>query len=314
MTPVTSVTESYGARIGWIQPEDAAGLRRRDVPDDVNLVRVRLDQRDDEQWEQLRRAGFVVKPGYVHWVSDVGESEQSYAAGLARRARQAVSYARRHVDDEGVTIGCRPLTAGSFDDFHALYVRQVAGMRWGWDFAGVKRDEVLGDLDRYMMVSGTRGDNLVGACIVRLEPENSFARARFTAYAPEQRSQGLSRVLIWSALNEVRDRGLARFSLGVDPNLYGHVAEPGLIRFKARLGFVPVPSHHLEPDLGGDHAEAVVGADFFADPCVALEYRDTTSAYGVAVITDRGDADLAGYTTSIAPLGVRLAPSPLAKR
>ncbi|MEU4378481.1 GNAT family N-acetyltransferase [Micromonospora echinofusca] len=312
-TAMVSITESYGARIGWIRPDDAVGLRRQDVPDDVNLVRVRLDRRDDEQWEQLRRAGFVVKPGYVHWVSEVGESEQSYAARLAGKARRGVAYARRRVDDDGVTISCEPLTPDSFDGFHSLYALQIAGMRWGWNFAAVKREEVLDDIDRYIIVSGRRGEELLGACIVRLEPENSFARARFTAYAPEQRSQGLSRVLLWSALNEARARGFARFSLGVDPNLYGHIAEPGLIRFKARLGFVPVPSHHLEPELGGYHAEAVVGADFFADPCVALEYRDSTSAYGVAVITHRRDIDLAEYTTTVAPHGVRLAPSPLQK-
>jgi hypothetical protein len=78
-----------------------------------------------------------------------------------------------------------------------------------------------------------------------------------------------------AAFDAARDQGLRWVSLGNDPTLFGHTVAPGLFGFKARLGFVPIPTQALFPGTAGDEAELVVHLRRLADPSLSIAYGAT---------------------------------------
>lgn len=260
---------------------------------------VRVERPPEHAWPALRASSFVPKPKQVTWVMNAGDSEEAYLAGLTSRERQKIRGARRKVLEAGLRVDVRDVDERLFSEFLRLYERSLADMWHGVSVAAEERDTILADRDAYFAVCATDGARLVGCCLVRRDAEGDMVRVRFSAVAPEQREDSLARVLYLEAAHVTRTLGHRQFSLGTDRNLYGHIAKPGLFRFKSRLGFVPHPSHHVDPAVGEDQADLVLGLTQLTDPALILGYADASPGdrFQLHLFSADPDAELGPYQT-----------------
>jgi hypothetical protein len=260
----------FGVPMVIVGEGEAIDGRWRADPGPAEVVRVERPRQ--ESWSELRRSGFLLKPQQISWVADVGDDEESFTAALSSGERQKIRAARKRLAAERLTLSVRDLDGHLFDTFLPLYEASLARMRHGVPVAAGERDEILGDRARYFAVCVADGPDLVGCALARREVDLDTVRVRFSAVDLPHREASLSRVLYLEAARVTRELGHQTFSLGKDRNLYGHISQPGLLRFKRQLGFTPRPSHHIDATTGYDQADLVLRTRALADPTMLLSY------------------------------------------
>lgn len=264
------MTEFRGIRIGLVRPSEAVATDWTPYRTRVDVVRV--EHPPAECWDALTSAGFLPKPFLVTWVAPVKDDDEKFLAGLARKERQTIRAARQRVARENVRLTVEPVDDRLLDAFLPVYAQRVAEMRHGWAVAVEQRAMILEEADRHFAVCAYDGQALVGCSLGWHRPHLDIVQLRFSAVDAAWRDAALARVLYLAAAEETRRRGVGTISLGMDPNLYGHIAKPGLFRFKSRLGFVPMPSQLVDPATGVDHADLLLTLDRLDDPSFTLAY------------------------------------------
>jgi hypothetical protein len=244
--------------------------RARSGPAEV----VRVERPPVECWPQLRARGFLPKPQWIMWLADVCADEETFIAKLSSGERQKIRLARHKLGEEGLRLDIRPVDAALFDEFLVLYEDSLARMPHGVSVARGERETLLADRDRYFAICVADRSRLVGCCLAQRLPDADLVRVRFSAADLPHRDDSLARVLYLEAAQLTRSLRHRTFSLGKDRNLYGHIAQTGLLRFKRQLGFEPNPSHHIDPSIGYDQADLVVDTGALADPAMLLGYVD----------------------------------------
>ncbi|MDX2759976.1 GNAT family N-acetyltransferase [Streptomyces europaeiscabiei] len=265
------IVDRYGLALALIEPSDLAGepWTRSDQHIDV----VRLPNPPADTWDELTRRGFVRKPSLLTWVAELGADEDGFLAGLDRSARQTVRRAQRQAAAAGVRENVEdPVTPATLDRFFSLYQERVADMRYGVPFALDHRDAILHGPRKFFGVFAYDGEELVGGCLALECPAVSTLVLRFSAVSAAYRRSSLPRVVYFSVLRAARARGYARATLGNEPNLMGHLTQPGLLRFKAGLGFRAVPSHECADPQASDEADLVLRLKALSDPTLILGY------------------------------------------
>ncbi|MFF8413028.1 GNAT family N-acetyltransferase [Streptomyces omiyaensis] len=297
-----NIEDKNGLRIAMVDADEALARDWRADPSAADVVRVRRP--DPVHWPELERAGFVVKPGWVNWRASLGASEEAYLAGLPATERRNFRLGRRFAEGGDVSVVVRDgLTAPELDAFLAVYDAQIATMPHGVAYARHQQERLWQGRADYVAVYAYRGDDMVAGCLCLLRPEESVLQLRFAAAAPLEREARLQRALYLAAMRAARERGLTVMSLGNDPSLYGHVAGTGLFRFKARSGFTPVASHLVDPAVGGDEADLLLGLRGLSDPSLLLAYSgtDVTAPLRLLVLTDDGTPEGGTPAPNLAP-------------
>jgi GNAT superfamily N-acetyltransferase len=266
------IIDYHGISIALVSVDEAASRHWRSFDEPVDVVRV--ERPEPAHWPELRSAGFIPKPQFLTWITDARGSEEEYFATLPKRERQKIRGGRRQLQAEGLVIEVAAVDEPLFDSFLKLYEQQIGEMRHGVLMATEQRELVLGDADAYRAICAYREGVLVGCCIAQPDEGTDIMRVRWSAVAPEYRAMNLPRVLYMEAAELTRRGGHSGFSLGTDRNLYGHLANPGLYRFKSHLGLVPHPSHFLYPESGYDQADLVLRLGELTDPTLVLGYAD----------------------------------------
>ncbi|WP_157432810.1 MULTISPECIES: GNAT family N-acetyltransferase [unclassified Actinoplanes] len=256
---------------------------------------VRVEDPPVEAWEALAGAGLLPKPEWLTWVADCQSSEDEFLGRMPRKERQSIAAARRRAAADGVRLRLGDLDSTYLDAFLPLYEARTAEKRHGWSVVSDIRGDLLADAADYFVVSAWRGDEFVGGCI-NLAPSEGAMRIRFSAVDQSGRYASLARALYLEAIREARVRGYRSVSLGTDPNLYGHVVEPGLLRFKSRLGFEPKPSHQVTGKPASDCADLVLGFAALMDPTIMFSYR--TNA--VSSTASELQAEIYSYSADVA--------------
>jgi hypothetical protein len=308
------IREEFGLRIGLLRPDEALAGGPAVVPPDVTLLRVPDPPRDLRP--ALTELGYVHKPAWISWISEVCESEQAWLARLPRAHAQAIRRARRRLGDD-IRIECRqPVPEHLLDEFLVLYEDMISRMPSGVPYAVSQREDILNN-EKNFIIHAQSSEGMVGACICRVAPEEDTVVMRFPAYSPKARSDSLSRVLYMEVMRAAREMNHRFWSLGRDPNLYGHISKAGLFEFKARrLGFTP---YATEPPFGivpwTDESDLIVSSAGLSDPALMLGYPDEESAPGdeprfvLEVFGDAGRLDALGSLGSLPFVtGVRLHP------
>jgi len=292
------LTEFYGVPMAFVDADEALGGEWSAYRGRVDVVRV--DPAPEDCWPELRAAGFVPKPKMVTWMAGTAEDDESFLASLGRKERQTVRSARRALEAEGLKVEVRPVDECLMSEFLPLYRQRVAEMKHGWAVADEQRDAVLSDAKAYFAVCVHRGPILDGCALVRLDAETGRARIRFSAVDSQRRQSSLARVLYLEAVRVARESGCSQVSLGTDPNLFGHIAKPGLLGFKGRLGFSARPAHLVDPGAGNDQADLVIGLTQLTDPAMVLGYADETPSnrLRLEVFTCETGLDLRPYAAS----------------
>jgi GNAT superfamily N-acetyltransferase len=149
-------------------------------------------------------------------------------------------------------------------------------MRYGVAFARRFRTTILEGPEKYFGVFLYRADELIGGCLALECPDESAIRIRWSAVTEPARRAGYPRALYCTAMQQAREKGYEWATLGDDPNLYGHLAQPGLFTFKSRMGFEAVASQDFADPGAWDEADLVLSLDKLSDPALMLEYADGT--------------------------------------
>lgn len=262
------------ARIALASVEEALDRDWHDPASDIDIVRVRLANL--ARREELEAAGFLVKPSWINWMAPLTASATAFQARLPSKERKSHRYAARTAENSGIELRVLP-TVGEQDlhEFLRLYDRQIAGMAHGVNHARRQERHLLHNLTTLLGVFAYADGTLTGGCLGWLRSEQSMIQLRFSAVADAARQGMLSRLMYMAAFDAARERGYAWASLGNDPSLLGHTAQPGLFGFKSRLGFVPVPTQTLPPQVTGDEAELIVRMRALAQPSLSIAYHGT---------------------------------------
>ncbi|MFB7258683.1 GNAT family N-acetyltransferase [Streptomyces nojiriensis] len=267
----TSADQRSGVKIAQVSVDEALGRDWSDPLLDIDIVKVRLTALEHQR--ELEAAGFLVKPTWVNWVAPLLASESDFLGRLPLRERQSVRQAARRAEGNGIELVVLPrVTAHDLQDFLELYDRQIARMEHGVNYARRQQRQLLRHPDSLLAVYAYAGDRLVGGCLGWLRLDQSMVQLRFSAVEDVGRQGMLSRVLYMAAMEAARRRSLTWASLGNDPSLFGHTAQPGLFRFKARLGFRPIPTQAIPPRVTGDEAELILRMRALAEPSISLAY------------------------------------------
>lgn len=262
----------HGVPIAMLSVEEALSSDWDWAAGRVDVVRVEDPEARD--WPALRARGLLPKPQQVTWVADACETEEAYMAGLTSAERQKIRGARVRTALDCIDISVRELDERLFEEFLVVYSEAVRRMRHGINVAVGERDTILAERASYVVLCARDGARLIGCCLARREHVLDTLRVRFSAVDHPHRESSLARVLYMEAGRVTRELGHRTLSLGKDRNLYGHVAKPGLLRFKRQLGFVPRPSHLVDPSVGYDQADVVLRLSELEDPSMFLSYVD----------------------------------------
>jgi GNAT superfamily N-acetyltransferase len=268
------IREEFGLQVATATADEAlAAVETNQLPTDASVLRV-LDP-PPAAWHELAAAGFVRKPIWLTWIAPTPSSDEDYVARLDRKARQDMRRARVRADAAGLRIEVQqPIDADSLESFLSLYENRVEQMEFGFAFALNFREKFLTD-DNELAVLAFEGDRIVGGVLCLQTPEEEAVRLRFSAVEPRWRVHSLARLLYWQAFRATRERGFRWVTLGNDPNLYGHVAKPGLLSFKRSLGFRPAPAVSFGKGYAGDAADLVLSLHQLTDPSVILGYGES---------------------------------------
>lgn len=267
------IVENRRLSVAHVAVEELADRPWLHTDSRVDLVRV--TEPPAGSWEELAAAGFLRKPNMLTWKASLGSSEEEFLARLPKKKRHFVRACRRKARAElEISVHDR-LDPGLLDPFLSLYAQQIGAMRHGVPIAVQQRARLLGGEEQYAGVFARQQGELVGGCIVRECPQEEVMRIRFSAVTPEWRTFSLARALYCVAMESGRAKGYRWVTLGDDPNLYGHVVEAGLIRFKVGMGFECVPSQDFHDPLGVDQADLVLEPGRLAAPVVALGYASS---------------------------------------
>lgn len=230
----------------------------------VDLVRV--ESPDVVTWAALRACGFLPKPDRLTWIADSAADDDAFLARMGRKARASVRNARRWVAASGGTVRAVALTDSVLAEFLALYDDQLRRMQHGFPVAHAHRDDLRARREQMTVVQVHIDGRLAGSCIAELRSATDPGRIRFSAVTEAGREHGLAGALYAETATVLRERGVARLTLGNDPNIYGHLVQPGLFDFKRHLGFVPVPSRTVDASDGTEIADRVMSLRRLRDP------------------------------------------------
>ncbi|MGI5467389.1 hypothetical protein [Streptomyces sp. CA-132043] len=201
----------------------------------------------DPDYDELRAAGFVIRPDWIMFTREVPEGTDSFLAAQVRPNRTKLAVDALAAYEMSVES---PVTERSFEEFLSLYRAHLGRIHSGLDFAGQLRETVLGG--NHLIATWRDGERaLVCGMITRLDHEHSFLHVRFFAVREPAPAPGTTGGMYAVAAGLAPEYGLRTLSMGIEMNFYGGVLSPGLCLYKLRLGGVPVPAGTLgEPGCG----------------------------------------------------------------
>ena len=263
------IVHGYGLTAAVVDAAEGITRGWSTVPD-LDMVRVNEPAASDVPG--LLAAGFTHKPTRLTWLGATGADDEDFIRRLSLKQRSNVRVAARRAREEGLSVEVRrPVDEALLDSFLELYERRVALMVNGLPLARRQAPEIAGNPD-YFAVVGYRDGRLAGCTVCQHCPDLDMLRLRYSAVEADQRRASLARVMYLEAVRQARAAGYRWTTLGNDPNIYGHLVKPGLLAFKASLGFRPVPSHAVLPGDGNDEADVIVNLGAFTDPTILLGY------------------------------------------
>ena len=259
-TSVLHVDAGTGARLGHSQQRDPLLTADEVVVPDV----------PDDAWSDLLAAGFTIGPRWVTWGRRPEATQEAFLGSLSRRERYNLVRASRNGQD--LPMWTEPLDQEHVARFLLLYDKQLSRLDHALPVAHVLADPER-DLSHFVVIGA--GPQTAPECMViaLVDGRTDSLRIAFSASTPRARDMMLSRALYLQAFEHARRLGLAWISLGTDPGRFGRLVSTGLFDFKASLGFVPVPLHHLDPeDDGADDAEMILRLPAAESPTLRLHY------------------------------------------
>jgi GNAT superfamily N-acetyltransferase len=252
--------------------------------------------------EVLLAHGFRVCPTDISWVAEPGTDLGAFLSRQSPAQRQRSRKALRQLAAFQVRHDAR-LSTTTFDEWLSIYRANIARMRFGVDFAGDMRDELLRSDRTEMVVVRSATGELVAGVVLADDPDRSILAARFSAVRADLRGLDLPRALYLSLVDLARERSRRLASLGSEPNIYGHLARAGLAAYKLRLGFSPVSRQAIGGRSSRTVLARVLSIAGLTEPVMSFAYPAGTTAEDY--VRGAGVLQLIAYTPGGAPLPAR---------
>lgn len=196
-----------------------------------------------EQRRQLACNGFIYKPSWLLWICPSYQSDEEYLAILSKKQRQRTRKAVNIVESRFKVVVEDGLEIKTIDKWYELYRNRVREMKRGLLIAEADRHVFITQPEKFVGLFIYDGSQMIGGTLCLRRNDMNMLRVVYSATDPNYMgSVELSRYLYFLLLRTARELGYSISSLGVDPNLYGHVVSVGLYSFKWRIGFRPIPA------------------------------------------------------------------------
>jgi Acetyltransferase (GNAT) domain len=271
-----------------VDAESAGALAELDDDESVDLVSIERARIAD--LPALGRLGFQLAPAWVSWIAEPGADEADYLRSVPAKVRYDLRRADRWAARTGLVLSkLDALGPALLAEFLDIYQGNVAAMRNGHAYARDWAERMLADPEFLAVCARTADGELAGASICQHRKAHSMLQIRFTARRAEYRRSDLSRLFCLRAVNLARELGCRQVSMGSDPALYGHLTNPGLFSYKARLGFRPVPMRTIDPGEDPDEVVRVHTLRRMTDPALLVAYapdEDFCARYAGWATTD----------------------------
>ena len=251
-------------------------------------------------YEQLRGAGFIIRPDWIIFVRDVPAGVDSLLAAQGRSFRNRTRQALRALGDLQMTVH-DPVRPEPYDEWLELYSKHMAALRNGQEYATMLRDEVLRPGSQHLLVTW-RDDHgtLVCGMVGRRDDEYSVLHVRFYAVRSPAPASRLSRGMYAHFAGLCPEFGLRTLSMGIDLNFYGAAINPGLCLYKLHMGAVPVPASVLGDADAGLVADKMLTLRGLVQPVLCFERIPPvtqTLPDGADLATISGQLRLVGFVS-----------------
>lgn len=161
----------------------------------------------------------------------------------SKRARKQIISDSNKIDKLGITITVIDRISDQFfNDWYKLYKKIISKIPQGhlalnekWLSNKIKDNKKVGAIAAYQK------DKLVGGELF-LEKNNILGIGYGIGERIEELTGGLTLLMDYTFLEYAQKSGYEEVSFGQDGNLYGSDLNPGLILYKAKIGFSPIPA------------------------------------------------------------------------
>lgn len=213
----------------------------------------------------------VRRPKLIQWIAEAGDGSKGILSGQSGEERRRSRLAFRAATDLRYEVH-DVLSPALLAEWLKLHQDNRVPHRRDLGLVDFYAKAV--DLARSsdILLAWRDGADLVGGCLANVDKASSALRGRFSAVDSLHRGRDLTRAMYVASADVARDFGLDLVTLGADPNMYGPALPTGLLTFKRRLGFKPVPHGLLDSSRAVDVTERIINLDGLPGPVLRLAY------------------------------------------
>jgi len=220
------------------------------IQEGVNVLMIKDPTHDDRQ-ALLAKEGFFLGPLFITWHKKTQSFEDEIRSRTdivdSKKTKKINDYHRKLRKTERFEIEVGQLTEESFAEYFPLFTRWVVqkekGVQTMEENFATSEGATEGKLDNWgrIFIRDPDSREIVAGVILQLFPEESICKIKAAAFnkSEEYRKVPLSIRTFSEATKFAIANGYKTLSYGSDPNFYGEMADVGLQRFKASLGFKP---------------------------------------------------------------------------
>ncbi|MFI9503644.1 hypothetical protein [Nocardia sp. NPDC052566] len=254
-------------------PEDLGSLpgTAYGSPDDCGSTKpdVRLIRHENGIGCENAEFGYT-RPLWVAWTAPLTNGSETLLARQSKSTRRRSKAIIRQATEleERIEPEVRRET---LKEWKKIYDRHIASMPTGLNV--VDKYASLDNLTNLSFAGYFDSGEMHAGVLFDTGSDPSTARVRLSAATPNARDAGLLRGLYHRVADYGASLGCDSMSMGFDPNLFGHVVQPGLCVFKLRIGFDPAPAQRYADNPGYiDVTECVVGPSGIDASLLLFEY------------------------------------------
>jgi hypothetical protein len=206
--------------------------------------------------------GYFYGPSWITWHKDA----ETYAQSIdCRGSSVAKAIKKKKYKDKVKAVLSRyrvniaPLTPGAYEEWRQVYAKAIARKRLGVQVFGpnlcTSSGQTQGDLSnwRLLTVNSKETGGLGGGVLLVADENARVLKIKGAAFDRSNQHGGYS--LSLAAFDRVvscaMEDSYEKVSYGSDPNFYGELIGPGVLKHKASLGFKPIHYDGADEEVFG---------------------------------------------------------------
>lgn len=187
------------------------------------------------------------RPLWIAWTAPLTDGSATLLARQGRATRKRSRSILRRAADLTERIEAE-VDAGTLREWKSVYDRQIASMPTGLNVIDIY--STLDNLAHLTFAGYFDATGMQAGVLFDTVTDPSTLRMRLAAATESGREAGLLRALYHRVADLGAAAGCTSMMMGLDPNLFGYVVQPGLCVFKLQMGFDPAPAQQYVDNPG----------------------------------------------------------------